>query len=91
MYGMLAICQAMLGMKNVAVEALNQGLHLAPEDATLLYQAALIYNQFDEREETLRWLARYRVVGHSQAKLRDCPNFEPLRSDPRFQELLRAK
>ena len=90
-YGMLAICQAMLGLKNVAVEALNQGLHLAPEDATLLYQAALIYNQFDEREETLRWLARYRVVGHSQAKLRDCPNFEPLRSDPRFQELLRAK
>jgi tetratricopeptide (TPR) repeat protein len=91
MYGVLAICQGMLVQKETAIEALNQGFHLAAEDPFLMFQAALIYNQFDEREETLRWLAKCRAAGYSQAKIRDYPNFESLHSEPRFQELLQAK
>lgn len=91
MHGVLAICQAMVGQKDAAIEALNRGFHLAVDDPFLMFQAALIYNQFDEREETLRWLAKCRAAGYSSAKIRDYPNFESLHSEPRFHELLRAK
>lgn len=91
LYGELAICQAMLEQKEAAIEALNQGFQLASGDPFLMFQAALIHNQFGEREETLRWLAKCRAAGYSQVKIRDYPNFEALRSEPRFQELLRAK
>ena len=90
MHGVLAICRGMLGQKEAAIEALNQGFHLAAEDPFLMFQAALIYNQFDEREETLRWLAKCRTAGYSQVKIRDYPNFESLHSEPRFQELLQV-
>jgi hypothetical protein len=56
-----------------------------------MFQAALIHNQFDEREETLHWLAKCQTAGHSQLRIRDYPNFDALHPDPRFQELLRAK
>jgi len=88
--GVLAICHAMLGQKKPAMEALNSGLRLAPDNLFLMFQAALVHNQFDEREKTLSWLARCRAAGYSQVKIRDHPNFASLRPDPRFQELLRA-
>jgi len=91
MHGVLAICQAMLGQKAPAIESLNRGFRLAPNDPFLMFQAALIYNQFNEREETLRWLARCRAAGYSQLKIRDYPNFDALHSEPKFQELLRAQ
>lgn len=91
MYGNLAVCQAMQGQKEIAIETLNRGFHLAPEDPFLMFQAALVYNQFGEREETLRWLAKSRAAGYSQVKFRDYPNFDALHSESRFQELLRAK
>jgi tetratricopeptide (TPR) repeat protein/predicted Ser/Thr protein kinase len=91
MHGVLAICHAMVGQKDAAIEALNQGFHLVADDPFLMFQAALIYNQFEEREETLRWLAKCRAAGYSQVRIRDYPNFESLHSDQRFQKLLRAK
>lgn len=91
MYGTLAICQAMLERKDAAIEALNQGFRLAPEDTFLMFQAALIYNQFHDREEALHWLAKCRAAGYSLLKIRDYPNFDSLHSEPKFQELLRAQ
>ena len=91
LYGELAICEAMAGRKVAAIEALNQGFHLAARDPFLMFQAALIHNQFGEREETLRWLAKCRAAGYSQGKIRDYPNFEALHSEPGFQELLQAR
>jgi len=90
-YGILAICQAMLGQKDAAIAALNRGFHLAPNDPFLMFQAALVYIQFNEREDSLNWLAKCRASGYSQIKIRDYPNFQSLHSDPRFKELLRAK
>jgi tetratricopeptide (TPR) repeat protein len=91
MYGTLASCRAMLGEKEAAIEALNHGFDLAAKDNSLMFQAALVYNQFNEREEALRWLAKCRAAGYSEIKIRDHPNFDNLHSEPRFQELLRAK
>jgi eukaryotic-like serine/threonine-protein kinase len=89
-YGVLAICEAMVGQKVSALEALNRGLNLAPSDPFLMFQAALVHNQLGEREEAIRWLAKTRAAGYPLSKIRDCPNSESLRSEPKFQELLRA-
>jgi hypothetical protein len=89
-YGVLAICQAMLGQKKLALEALGRGFQLAPADPFLMFQAALVHNQFDQTDETLRWLSRCRAAGYPLSKIRDYPNFQSLRSNPSFQALLRA-
>ena len=90
-YGMLALCHAMLDEKKPALDALHRGLQLSPEDPFLLFQAALVYNQFDQPDEAIDWLKKAVARGYSASRIRDLPNFEPLRSRPQFQELLRAK
>ncbi|HTZ30926.1 MAG TPA: protein kinase [Methylomirabilota bacterium] len=89
--GILAICNAMLGEKDGALDALHQAFRLFPDDPNLSLRAALIYNQFGDRDETLRWLTKSHSNGLSLNRIRDYPNFDPLRSDPRFHDLLQAR
>jgi serine/threonine protein kinase/Flp pilus assembly protein TadD len=88
-YGVLAICHAMLQERQQAFDALRAGLRFAPTDALLLFQAALVHNQFNETEKALDWLKKAVAAGYSPARIRDFPNFEPLRSNSQFQELTR--
>jgi tetratricopeptide (TPR) repeat protein len=89
--GIVAVCHAMLGEKSSAMGYLRQGLHSGPSDPVVLFNAALVYNQFGGVSLTLKGLARALAAGYSPTIVRDTPNFDPLRSDPRFQELIRAK
>jgi serine/threonine-protein kinase len=86
--GILAVCQAMLGHRDAAIESLKRAFRLAPDDPFVMFQAALVHIQFDERDETLRWLAKCRAAGYPEARIRDYPNFQSLHSQPKFQELL---
>jgi tetratricopeptide (TPR) repeat protein len=90
-YGVLAICHAMLGEKKPALHALESGLQLSPADPFLLFQAALVYNQFGQSDEAITWLKKAQVAGYSQSRIRDYPNFDSLWANPRSQELLRDK
>jgi serine/threonine-protein kinase len=90
-YGVLAICHAMLREKQPALDALRLGLELSPTDQFLLYQAALVHNQFDQPDQTIDWLEKAVAAGYSPSRLRDYPNFDPLWANPRSQELLKAK
>jgi len=90
-YGILAICHAMLGEKQVALDALRHGLQLSPADPTFLFQAALVHNQFGESDQAIDWLKKASTAGYSQVRMRDYPNFDSLWANPRSQELLRAK
>jgi len=90
-YGVLAICHAMLGEKKQALHALGSGLQLSPADPFLLFQAALVYNQFGQTDQALAWLKKAQTAGYSQARIRDYPNFDSLWANPRSQELLGAR
>jgi tetratricopeptide (TPR) repeat protein/TolB-like protein/tRNA A-37 threonylcarbamoyl transferase component Bud32 len=90
-YGILAICHAMLGEKAASLDALHRGLELSPADPSLLFQAAVVYNQFGQSEEAINWLKKARAAGYSGARIHDYPNFDSLWANPRSQELLREK
>jgi len=90
-FGVLAICHAMLGEKKPALESLRRGSLLSPGDPFLCFQAALVHNQFGESDQAIQWLKKALAAGYSPSRIRDTPNFDALRADPRFQELLRAK
>jgi serine/threonine-protein kinase len=88
--GILAVCQAMLGRKDNSFDSLNRALRLTPDDPSVLFFAALVHIQFDNRDGALHFLTKCRAAGFPQPKLRDYPNFQPLRSDPNFQRLVQA-
>ncbi len=90
-FGILAICHAMLGEKKPALESLRSGLQLSPGDPYLRFQAALVHNQFGESDQAIAWLDKALAAGYSPSRIRDIPNFDALRADPHFQELLRGK
>ena len=90
-YGVLAICHAMLREKKLALDALGSGLQLSPADPFLLFQAALVYNQFGQSDEAIAWLKKAQTAGYSQARIRDYPNFDSLWINPRSQKLLRGR
>ena len=90
-FGILGICQAMLGEKKSALESIHRGLQLSPEHASLRFQAAVVYAQFGQSSEAIEWLKKALSAGLSPSRVRDTPNFDPLRADPRFQESLRMK
>ncbi len=89
--GVLAYCHAMLGERKPALDYLQEGLTLAPEDSEIRFKAALVYTQFGELTQALDWLKKALVAGFSATVVRDTPNFDALRSDPRFKALIDAK
>jgi tetratricopeptide (TPR) repeat protein len=90
-YSSGVLCHAMLGEKKLALDALGSGLRLSPADPFLLFQAALVYNQFGQSNEAIAWLKKAQATGYSQARIRDYPNFDSLWTNPRSQELLRGR
>ncbi len=89
--GILALCHAMRGERGPALRYLQRGLQLAPDDPEMRFRAAVAYNQLGDVDQALRWLEKALAAGYSRTTVRDTPNFDPLRANPRFQELLRGE
>jgi thioredoxin-like negative regulator of GroEL len=81
----------MLGERKLALDYLQAGLKMTPDDSEMRFKAALVYNQFADSANALKWLKSAVASGVSVANVRDTPNFDSLRSDRRFQELIPAK
>jgi serine/threonine-protein kinase len=86
--GELAKYHAMLGDREEAEGYLEQALRLAPADAELQFGAAAAYNQLGQSDTALDWLEKALAGGLSIAYVQDAPEFENLRDQERFQELL---
>jgi hypothetical protein len=62
----------------------------AQKDKVGTYEVALVYAGLGEKDQAFEWLERaYRVHDKGMLFLKIDPPLDPLRSDPRFQDLLR--
>lgn len=87
-FAFLATYDAMIGDKTAALSDLQRALELAPADADIRFRAALVHNHFGDTEQTLSSLERAVAAGYPAAAIRDTPDFDHLRDNPRIQQLL---
>jgi tetratricopeptide (TPR) repeat protein/predicted Ser/Thr protein kinase len=88
--GSSAIYHAMLGDREQAEDSLQHALALKPEGPDVWWQASVMYSQFSRNDETLHALQSAVAAGFSSAYINSAPYFDNLRSDARFQQLIRS-
>jgi eukaryotic-like serine/threonine-protein kinase len=84
----LASVLAIIGQKEQAMQILND--LLARKEYVPPVDIAAIYIGLKDKEKALEWLEKaYEVRSDQITYINKEPRFDPLRSDPRFQDLLR--
>jgi serine/threonine-protein kinase len=88
---LLAQFLAAQGERSPALAELNEGaIACADANHDVTYWLATAYAVLGEREEAFRWLDRAITLGNENKPwFESDPNWEPLREDARFAELLR--
>lgn len=86
--GDAAAVNAILGNKAEAMEHLARSLELGRGNKDVLFNAAVVYNDLGETGEALEWLHKALVAGYSASIVRDSAEFDNLRNNPQFQQLL---
>src|SRR6266704_212874 len=86
----LGITYAKMGRREDALRVLDQLIQKSRQQYVTADSIAAVYVALGEKDEAFRWLDRA-VEEHSGAfySYMFCPEFRPLRSDPRFADLLR--
>jgi eukaryotic-like serine/threonine-protein kinase len=84
----VAMYHAMCGEREEANRNLDAALRLNSKSPDLLFTAGIVYQQLGETSRALDSLERAVEAGISPATLSDTPNFDSLRSNPRFQKLI---
>jgi len=84
----MADYHAMLDDEQQARNDLQRALEIAPADAEVLFRAAILYNHFADREKTLEFLEKSAAAGYSRTVIRDTPDFDWLRQEPRYRSLM---
>ena len=73
-----------------AIEAFTRSIALNYRQATSMYNIACGYSLLNDKENALFWLDRSLGVGFDRADLlKQDSDLDPLRSDPRFNEILK--
>lgn len=90
-YVLMANYYAMLGDRSQALKHLQEAIKLNPAVPEYLAIAAVIHNQFGEKDQALRWLEKARELGYSPAEIRASPEFDNLRDESRFKQLILAR
>jgi eukaryotic-like serine/threonine-protein kinase len=85
----VAYYHAMLGEKQPALSTLERAVQVDPHNVELLLNAALIDHQVGDAVRTLEWLEKALAAGLPPAAVRNTPNFDALRDNPRFQALMK--
>lgn len=84
----IAYYYAMLSNSRLARSYMKEALRIAPNSSDVLFNAALVANQFGRTSEALNYLDKAVAAGCSKALLQDTPNFDNLRAEARFKKLL---
>src|SRR5579864_9101264 len=87
----LANYHVMLGESTPALKYLDQALAYGKSDKEILFSAALIYNRLGETGTALEWLSKALQAGYSLTTVRESPDLDNLRSNPRYQALVQGK
>jgi eukaryotic-like serine/threonine-protein kinase len=80
---------AMIDRKDEAMSSLQKAQAFSPTDPDVQFRGALVYNHFGDTDHTLQLLQRALALGISPDWVRDTPDFDHLRPDPRFSAILR--
>ncbi len=81
---------AMLDKRPEALESLQHALSDSPKDPDVQFRAALVYNHFGDTGHSLQRLQDALAAGAAASWVRDTPDFDHLRTDARFQAILRG-
>lgn len=84
----LAMYHAMRGEQQPALDDLGAALRLKPDNPDLLFNAGITYQQLGDTKRALDALEKAVAGGIAPAALRDTPNFDRLRDNPRFLRLI---
>ena len=85
----LQVTISMTGNRTQALGYLHQALELsADNDASVLFEAAMVHNQLGEIDSALKWLARAISKGYSLATISDAPALDNLHANSKFRLLL---
>jgi tetratricopeptide (TPR) repeat protein/TolB-like protein/predicted Ser/Thr protein kinase len=80
---------AMLGNRTEAFEYLEKALGLTgAKDPEVLFEAAMVHNQFGETAKALEWLDKAREAGFSSTTISDAPALDNLHGNHKFQDIL---
>jgi TolB-like protein/DNA-binding winged helix-turn-helix (wHTH) protein/Flp pilus assembly protein TadD len=83
----LAYAYAVSGMRDKAVKILSDLKNRSPQSMSNAPEIAMVYVGLDEKDQAMAWLEKAFAERFSPwVLMRPC--FNPLRSDPRFQDLL---
>jgi tetratricopeptide (TPR) repeat protein len=84
----LAMYHAMRGERKAALDNATASLGLNPKSPDLLFNAGIVYQQLGNTQLALEVLEKAVAAGISPATLRDTPNFDGLRANPRYLKLI---
>jgi serine/threonine protein kinase/Flp pilus assembly protein TadD len=79
---------AMLGNRLSALDHLQRALELRQNEPEYLLTAAIVHNQFGEKDQALAWLETAVRQGYSPSEIKVAPELDNLRGEARFQKLV---
>jgi tetratricopeptide (TPR) repeat protein len=87
----VAYYYAALGDKDSASREIAQALRLSPDDGYVLFRAAVVYEQFHNRDAALDAIQAALRTGYSAEEIRKEPILENLRTEGRYKALFDSK
>jgi tetratricopeptide (TPR) repeat protein len=81
---------AMLDRTQPALASIQKALSFSAQDTDVQFRAAIVYNHVDDTDRTLNSLQKALASGTSVRWVQDTPDFDHLRTNPRFQAILRG-
>ncbi len=88
--GHLGYTYGLAGKKAQALKVIEQLKQWSKRRYVAPYDIALVYIGLGEKDQAFAWLEKaYQAHSNDMSNLKADPTFDPVRSDPRFQDLLR--